>query len=132
MRKQFHDLAEKCRIKIGFMESRHGDLFGAFKLKSPFSPSEYLQAIASNGSDWGLCRLPLPAWEHVSVSLPNRCPTWAEMCWVKDLFWLPDECVVQFHPPKSQNRSFHDYCLHMWRVIGVDFPMPPAITVAPG
>lgn len=40
-------------------------------------------------------------WEHVSVSLSNRCPTWEEMCMVKDIFWGEDECVIQFHPPKS-------------------------------
>ena len=26
-------------------------------------------------------------WEHVSVSLARRCPTWEEMCMVKDIFW---------------------------------------------
>lgn len=26
-------------------------------------------------------------WEHVSVSLPVRCPTWEEMCFIKSLFW---------------------------------------------
>src|SRR5690349_6482303 len=28
-------------------------------------------------------------WEHVSISIPSedRCPTWEEMCFVKDLFW---------------------------------------------
>ena len=25
-------------------------------------------------------------WEHVSVSLQNRCPTWDEMCRIKDIF----------------------------------------------
>lgn len=29
-------------------------------------------------------------WEHVSVSLRNRCPTWDEMCLVKDIFWRDD------------------------------------------
>ena len=24
-------------------------------------------------------------WEHVSVSLDHRCPSWAEMCLVKDI-----------------------------------------------
>lgn len=41
-------------------------------------------------------------WEHVSVSLPRRCPTWDEMCLIKDIFWDEEECVVQFHPPRSQ------------------------------
>lgn len=38
-------------------------------------------------------------WEHVSVSFASRCPTWDEMCEVKDIFWTPEECVVQYHPP---------------------------------
>ena len=66
-------------------------------------------------------------WEHVSVSLnKNRCPTWDEMCIVKDLFWDAEDCVIQFHPPKDDNISMHKYCLHLWRPIGVDFPMPPS------
>ena len=40
-------------------------------------------------------------WEHVSVSYKNRVPTWDEMCKVKDMFWNDEECVVQYHPPKS-------------------------------
>ena len=28
-------------------------------------------------------------WDHVSVSLADRCPTWAEMCFIKDLFLRP-------------------------------------------
>ncbi|MGN1303754.1 MAG: hypothetical protein ACI4YB_01835 [Oscillospiraceae bacterium] len=64
-------------------------------------------------------------WEHVSVSFPNRTPTWDEMCRVKDIFWNDDECVVQYHPPKSEYVNFHPYCLHLWRKIGEEYPMPP-------
>ena len=56
--------------------------------------------------------------EHVSVSLRRRCPTWDEMCMVKDIFWADEECVVQFHPPKSKYVNFHPYCLHLWRKVG--------------
>ena len=38
-------------------------------------------------------------WEHVSVSLPNRCPTWNEMAWIASLFFEPEETLVQFRPP---------------------------------
>jgi hypothetical protein len=54
-------------------------------------------------------------WDHVSVSLATRCPTWEEMCFVKELFFKDDECVMQLHPPKSENISFHPFCLHLWR-----------------
>lgn len=64
-------------------------------------------------------------WEHVSVSLKKRCPTWEEMCMIKDIFWGDDECVVQFHPTKSEYVNAHPYCLHLWKKIGVDFETPP-------
>ena len=64
-------------------------------------------------------------WEHVSVSLRNRCPTWEEMCLVKDIFWMDDECVVQFHPPKNEYINVHPYCLHLWKKIGEKADLPP-------
>ena len=64
-------------------------------------------------------------WEHVSVSLKKRCPTWDEMCMIKDIFWSDDECVVQFHPHKSEYVNTHPYCLHLWKKIGEDYETPP-------
>jgi len=65
-------------------------------------------------------------WEHVSVSLDrNRCPTWDEMCFVKSLFWDDDDCVIQFHPPKSDYVNIHKYVLHLWRPIGFEIKIPP-------
>jgi len=64
-------------------------------------------------------------WEHVSVSFSHRCPTWDEMCIVKDLFWNEDECVVQYHPPKTEYVNNHPHCLHLWKKIGSDFETPP-------
>ena len=67
-------------------------------------------------------------WEHVSVSLENRCPTWEEMCFVKDQFFDDEETVVQFHPAKSQYKQYHPYCLHMWRhKDGHQLPPPETI-----
>lgn len=68
---------------------------------------------------------PLPAWEHVSVSARAFCPSWLEMCWVKDLFFLPEEWVVQYHPAKDDHINDHERTLHMWRPIGVELPIPP-------
>lgn len=80
-----------------------------------------LRVIASDGR----------GWEHVSVSLPDRCPTWEEMCRVKAMFWGDEDCVVQYHPPKSQYVNCHPYCLHLWRQIGVEFVPPPSYMVGP-
>ena len=57
-------------------------------------------------------------WNHVSVSLPNRTPTWDEMCFIKNLFFEPEELCIQIHPRKSQYVNAHKYCLHIWQPPG--------------
>ena len=64
-------------------------------------------------------------WDHASVSLQGRCPTWDEMCYVKQLFFRPDEWVMQFHPAKEKNINRHPNCLHLWRPQEVEIPKPP-------
>ena len=64
-------------------------------------------------------------WEHVSVSLKNRCPTWEEMSLIKNIFWGEEECVIQYHPPETVYINNHPYCLHLWKKIGSDFETPP-------
>lgn len=93
-------------------------------------PSGTLRVIASDGTDWAKTGMPLPAWEHVSVSTQNRCPTWDEMCRVKDLFWGSHELVIQMHPPRHLYVNHHPFCLHLWKPIGVDVPIPPKETLA--
>jgi hypothetical protein len=50
------------------------------------------------------------------------------MAFVKDLFWHDDECVVQFHPPKSEYINNHPYCLHLWKP-PYEVKLPPSILV---
>lgn len=69
-------------------------------------------------------------WDHVSVSLATRCPTWEEMCAIKDLFFEAEDLVVQYHPPKTQYVNCHPYCLHLWRPEAGGIPLPPAIMIA--
>jgi hypothetical protein len=80
---------------------------------------QQIRIIASDGE----------GWEHVSVSLEDRCPTWDEMCQVKGMFWGDDDCVMQLHPPKSEWVNNHPFCLHLWRPVGVDIPTPPMLMV---
>lgn len=90
-----------------------------FYLPNPYKKSLTLKVIASNSE----------GWEHVSVSTVKRCPFWAEMCYVKGLFWDDEDCVVQYHPPKSAHVNCHPYCLHLWRSTTVVFPSPPIALV---
>lgn len=79
-----------------------GALFGYFRVPV----GDMVLNVISSGPD---------DWEHVSVSTPNRCPTWDEMCKVKDLFWNELETVVQFHPSSASYVNTHPYCLHLWK-----------------
>jgi len=88
-----------------------------------------------NGINFNVISSDGMGWEHVSVGIQNswinkpRCPTWEEMCMVKDLFWDKEVCVIQYHPPKSEYVNNHPYVLHLWRPIGVSIPMPNSIMV---
>ena len=86
---------------------------GAAQIPGP--EDRVLTVIFSNGE----------GWDHVSVSRPGRPPSWAEMCFVKDLFFEPEECVIQFHPPRSVYKNQHERCLHLWRKQDEAFPLPP-------
>lgn len=68
-------------------------------------------------------------WEHASVSQPNKTPSWEIMCRVKDIFWTEDECCIEYHPKKEDYINNHEHCLHIWKPIGVELPMPPSIMV---
>jgi hypothetical protein len=84
----------------------------------PFESYEFM-VIASDGD----------GWEHVSISLNNRTPNWREMCFIKSIFWSEEDCVVQYHPPKTEYVNNHPHCLHLWRPINTQLPMPPSILV---
>lgn len=93
--------------------------------------------LASDGLGLKEMDIDLPAWEHVSVSLQRisnsgnaypekRCPTWEEMCLVKELFWTDDDTVIQFHPKASEYVSQHPFVLHLWRKSGQEHELPPS------
>jgi hypothetical protein len=46
------------------------------------------------------------------------------MCFVKSLFWEPEDVVVQYHPAESKYVNNHNFCLHLWRWKG-EMPSPP-------
>ena len=119
MRSEPNLLIERFRVTDPRFASDPGGAWGAFKFGELF--------IISSGSGH-----PSGAgWEHVSVSSSHRTPTWAEMKAVKELFWRDDETVVQFHPPLAQNINLHPHCLHLWKRVGADYELPPAMLIGP-
>jgi len=114
----FH-VPEKYRVKTGLMRSHSiAGNNGQFIISSN-GIKHPLQCIASDAA----------GWEHVSVSLRSRCPTWDEMTFIKSLFWDEDDCVVQFHPAKTDHINNHPHCLHLWRPTHGQMPRPPSILV---
>ena len=115
--KDLHTL-DNYRLKDG--EKRlglHGNRGnGVFKV---FVGGRSFQVIATDGL----------GWDHVSVTPWNQkrqsCPTWEEMCAIKDMFFEPEETVVQYHPPHSEYVNNHPYCLHLWRPTDQEIPRPP-------
>ena len=105
-------------------------------------PNEYRLRVGEYGSDdsignYGAFLIPYESftmrvlaseglgWEHVSVSLNNRCPNWKEMCFIKDLFWDEEDVVIQYHPKKSEYVNLYPNCLHLWRPVNQQIPTPP-------
>lgn len=73
-------------------------------------------------------------WRHVSVSIEGHAgslPSWSIMCQVKDLFWEPEDWVVQFHPAKSEYVDVHPGVLHLWQPLNAEFPKPNRLMVGP-
>jgi hypothetical protein len=116
---------EAGRLRVGLYASLPGTIWGAFEVMGPCG--RLLRIIAGDGLDEDP---PLGGWEHVSVSIEGRHPpNWQEMCWVKDAFWDDEETVLQFHPKKSEYKNLHPNCLHLWRNVGLDHPLPAQILV---
>lgn len=53
-------------------------------------------------------------WIHVSVSRPDRIPTWAELSKVKDEFIGEDREAYQVLAARSDHVNIHPHCLHLW------------------
>jgi len=113
------------RIVDGLMSSTDEQgLTGAFLIPTTIPQRRIF--IVSSGTD------NYTGWEHVSAHVIERknkkvkevVPTWAEMCFVKSVFWKPEECVIQYHPSKSQYVDCHPFTLHLWKQINKEFPIP--------
>lgn len=105
----------KGRCREGRFGTTDADGFnGFFRL---FVCHEWFKIIASDGE----------GWKHVSVSRlehSNKVPSWEVMCAIKDLFFEPEDWVVQFHPARSQYVNTHPGCLHLWKPTEAIMPTP--------
>ena len=125
MRKILPEKLESGRVVSGpLASSRSWGAYGAFHVHGPCGEELKIVASGADADDKMSA-----GWEHVSVSTRRRPPNWQEMCFVKDLFWDDHECVIQFHPPKSEYVNNHPHCLHLWGRADGNIPTPPSILV---
>ena len=107
---------DKHRVDLSDVYGSLGDSKnGAFKV---YVEGKSFFVVASSGG----------GWEHVSVTpggKKSRCPTWDEMCAIKNMFFDEEEVVMQLHPAKSEYVNIHPYCLHLWRPLEREIPLPP-------
>ena len=108
---------EKYRLTIGdFASDKSYGNNGIFIIQ--VGRFKQIRCIASDGE----------GWEHVSVGIMENgkpfTPKWNEMAIVKDIFWHAEDCVIQFHPPKSEYVNCHPNILHLWCEIGVKYKTP--------
>jgi len=113
--KELQDIKDNLRIHI----VREGD----DGLEGYYNHPKYKFGDMSIIFSWG------GGWEHASVALRKRCPTWDEMCAIKDIFWGKEETVLQFHPPESEYVNNMPTCLHLWKKVGEDAELPPSVFV---
>ena len=102
------------KIKINIIS--HSSNYGRFQITLPCGETCFV--IADND-------IFEKGWEHVSVSLSDRCLTWDEMCIIKDLFFYDNEVAMQLHPAKENYINISPYCLHIWRPKESNIPLPP-------
>jgi hypothetical protein len=119
----FH-VPERFRVATGSLRTTYADgNYGVFEMLN--TKSEKLICIAADADTTG--------WQHVSCYViyvsngrPKRkIPSWSDMCYVKSVFWDDEDCVVQYHLPKSQYVNDNPYVLHLWRSALQEMPMPP-------
>ena len=125
MRTEYGAEVEKGRVRDGVFKTATGDKHGAFFLRCPTTGERLTLIVADGETTWKRESMDGEPWDHVSVSCERRCPTWQEMCWVKEIFFADDELVVQYHPAKSDYVNEHPFVLHLWRPLVSPIPMPP-------
>ncbi len=113
-------------------QGKKDDPDGVYLIPHPTTDQYFYNIVFSAGA----------GWEHLSVSIiklisrtrrifhaVKRCPTWGEMCFLKGMFWDPHEATIQFHPAMADYVNNHEYVLHVWKPIGIEFPTPDPILV---
>lgn len=124
MKNLFSDEIDKFRVRSQAIIDHFGSTgdheTGIFRLPTK-SRGNWMKVIASVRD----------GWDHVSASTENRTPKWVEMDQIKRLFFHDWEVVMQLHVAEKDHINYHPYCLHLWRPLHAEIPLPPAYMIGP-
>jgi hypothetical protein len=126
--KSIHELPLECRVS-GLAENGPDSPDGIYRIPHNWINKYIYSVIFSSGMGWEHMSVTLLKVDKKKVKAVDRCPTWEEMCFLKNIFWDLDECCVQYHPPMADYVSNHPHCLHIWRSTDKEMPSPPAVMV---
>ena len=63
-------------------------------------------------------------WLHVSVSRPDRPPTYDELTDARNQLFRPTDTVLHVWPPRDEHFNLHPHCLHLWTPMNGRRPVP--------
>jgi hypothetical protein len=72
-----------------------------------------------NWYQWGDCRVFVglePAGWHLSISHPNRNPTWEEIKQARYDFCPHDVTMAMILPPTTEYVNIHNFCFHLHQI----------------
>ena len=97
MRNYFKGI-EKHRLKGNpdYPAGDKGTMQGSF-----YFEEEHLLVVVKSINKWESCEVAVCGFIAGGIEYATRCPTWNEMCFVKDMFWSEDEVCIQYHPDKK-------------------------------
>lgn len=62
-------------------------------------------------------------WIHISISRPDKDPSYRDLKAVKDIFAGPKRKAIMVLPAESEHYNFHPHCLHLFCPLEDD-PIP--------
>ncbi len=57
-------------------------------------------------------------WHHISISRPDRLPSWRDLKIIKGVWFGNDVTAYQVLATESEHFNYHPFCLHLWHLPG--------------
>ena len=98
---------------------------------------EFEIPITDNKHAFVICSKNSMGWDHVSLHITEasgepikRTPSNEDMQFIRNLLFLEDEIVTEFHPAKKDYINNHPYVLHMWHSTNDCIEIPTSVDIS--